>query len=119
MGSEAGLREDFNISASDERTVAEIARIIWEECGEDPDAFELEHLPSFEVDVVRRWPSVEKARAAAGLAGADRDPRRDPRHDLLAARAGPRQELTRHGSAAHRPGSPYFSFRRFGILVMS
>jgi nucleoside-diphosphate-sugar epimerase len=66
MGSQAGLREDFNISASDERTVAEIARIIWEECGEDPDAFELEHLPSFEVDVVRRWPSVEKARRLLG-----------------------------------------------------
>ena len=66
MGSDAALREDFNISASDERTVAEIARIIWEECGEDPDAFELEHLPSFEVDVVRRWPSVEKARRLLG-----------------------------------------------------
>ncbi len=66
MCTEAGLREDFNISASDERTVAEIARIIWEECGEDPDAFELEHLPTFEVDVVRRWPSVEKARRLLG-----------------------------------------------------
>ena len=66
MCSEAGLREDFNISASDERTVAEVARIIWEECGEDPDAFELEHLPTFEVDVVRRWPSVEKARKLLG-----------------------------------------------------
>ena len=66
MSSDAGLREDFNISASDERTVAEIARIIWEECGEDPDAFALEHLPSFEVDVVRRWPSVEKARRLLG-----------------------------------------------------
>jgi UDP-glucose 4-epimerase len=66
MGSPAGLREDFNISASDERTVAEIARIIWEECGEDPDAFALEHLPTFPVDVVRRWPSVEKARQLLG-----------------------------------------------------
>jgi len=66
MGSPAGLREDFNISASDERTIAEIARIIWEECGSDPDAFELEHLPSFPVDVVRRWPSVEKAKRLLG-----------------------------------------------------
>ena len=66
MGSPAGLREDFNISASDERTIAEIARIIWEECGYDPDAFELEHLPSFPVDVVRRWPSVEKAKRLLG-----------------------------------------------------
>jgi nucleoside-diphosphate-sugar epimerase len=61
MASPAGLCEDFNISASDERTVAELAGIIWEACGRDPDALELEHLPSFEVDVVRRWPSVEKA----------------------------------------------------------
>ena len=66
MGSPAGLREDFNISASDERTIAEIARIIWEECGSDPDAFELDHLPSFPVDVVRRWPSVEKAKRLLG-----------------------------------------------------
>jgi UDP-glucose 4-epimerase len=57
----AGENEDFNISASEERTVAEIARIIWEACGEDPAAFELEHRPSFEVDVQRRWPSVVKA----------------------------------------------------------
>src|SRR2546423_653601 len=64
--SPAGLREDFNISAADERTVAEIAGIIWEECGEDPEAFALEHLPSFPVDVVRRWPSVEKARRLLG-----------------------------------------------------
>ena len=51
--------EDFNVSASEELTVAEIARVIWEATGRDPDAFSLAHLPSFEVDVVRRWPSVE------------------------------------------------------------
>ena len=47
-------------------TVAEIARVIWEACGRDPGAFALEHLPSFEVDVVRRWPSVEKAERLLG-----------------------------------------------------
>ena len=62
MGSPAALNEDFNISASRELTVAEIARIVWEACDEDSDAFELEHLPTFTVDVQRRWPSVEKAR---------------------------------------------------------
>ena len=40
--------------------------------GDDPAEFELEHLPSFEVDVQRRWPSVEKARRAARLGGAGR-----------------------------------------------
>ena len=66
MGSPAGLNEDFNISASRELTVAEIARIVWEACGEDPQELALEHLPSFRVDVQRRWPSVEKARELLG-----------------------------------------------------
>jgi UDP-glucose 4-epimerase len=66
MSSPTGENEDFNISASRELTVAEIARIVWEACGEDPQTFELEHLPSFTVDVQRRWPSVEKARALLG-----------------------------------------------------
>jgi nucleoside-diphosphate-sugar epimerase len=61
-----GLNEDFNISTDDERTVAELAAIIWEACGRDPDALEFEHLPSFEVDVVRRWPSTEKAKRVLG-----------------------------------------------------
>jgi nucleoside-diphosphate-sugar epimerase len=66
MSSQAGLNEDFNISASRELTVAEIAKIIWEACGEDPDTFELEHMPTFTVDVQRRWPSVEKAKRLLG-----------------------------------------------------
>lgn len=65
-GHPAALNEDFNISASEELTIAETARIIWEECGEDPAAFRLKHLPTFEVDVVRRWPSVEKAKELLG-----------------------------------------------------
>jgi nucleoside-diphosphate-sugar epimerase len=66
MGAENGRNEDFNISASEELTVAEIARVIWEACGHDADPLEFEHLPSFEVDVQRRWPSVEKARQLLG-----------------------------------------------------
>ncbi len=66
MSSAAGLNEDFNISAARELTVAEIARIVWDACGEEPEAFELEHLPTFTVDVQRRWPSVEKARRLLG-----------------------------------------------------
>jgi nucleoside-diphosphate-sugar epimerase len=66
MAHPAGENEDFNISASEERTVAQIASLIWEACGEDPALFELEHLPSFEVDVQRRWPSVEKAKRLLG-----------------------------------------------------
>jgi UDP-glucose 4-epimerase len=62
----AALNEDFNISAGDELTVAEIARQIWESCGRPPDEFALEHLPTYPVDVPRRWPSVEKARRLLG-----------------------------------------------------
>jgi len=64
--SPSGLHEDFNISAAEEMTVAEIARVIWEACGRDPEAFALEHLPAYPVDVVRRWPSVEKAERLLG-----------------------------------------------------
>ncbi len=66
MGSDAAVNEDFNVSAGDELTVAGIARVIWEACGRDAGAFSLEHLPSFEVDVVRRWPDVSKARELLG-----------------------------------------------------
>ena len=66
MQAPAGLNEHFNISASQELTVAEIARIIWEACERDPATFELAHLPTFAVDVVRRWPDVSKAREMLG-----------------------------------------------------
>jgi nucleoside-diphosphate-sugar epimerase len=66
MSSRSGENEDFNISASEELTVAEIARLIWEACDQDPERFTLEHLRPYEVDVQRRWPSVEKARQMLG-----------------------------------------------------
>ena len=66
LNSDAGLNEDFNISAREELTVAEIARVIWEECGNDPAEFELDHRGSFDVDVQRRWPDVSKAERLLG-----------------------------------------------------
>jgi UDP-glucose 4-epimerase len=66
MRSPAAVNEDFNISASRELSVAEIARIVWDACGRDPSAFALDPQPSFPVDVQRRWPSVEKARRLLG-----------------------------------------------------
>ena len=45
---------------------AACSRVIWEACGRDPEELILKHLPSFEVDVQRRWPSVEKARRELG-----------------------------------------------------
>jgi UDP-glucose 4-epimerase len=66
MSSPAGINEDFNISAPHELTVAEIARIVWETCGGDPEELALEFLPAHAVEVERRWPSVEKARKLLG-----------------------------------------------------
>ncbi len=66
MASPAALNEDFNISAAEELTVAEIARLCWRLSGNDPEELVFEHLPSFQVDVVRRWPSVEKAERLLG-----------------------------------------------------
>ena len=66
MAHPAGLNEDFNISGDREVTMDELATLIWEACGEDPAELEIEHAPSFETDVVRRWPSVEKARRLLG-----------------------------------------------------
>ncbi|MGI8903833.1 MAG: NAD-dependent epimerase/dehydratase family protein [Solirubrobacteraceae bacterium] len=66
MASPAAENEDFNISASQELSVAEIAREIWRACGQDPSSLVFRHLPSFAVDVQRRWPSVEKARRMLG-----------------------------------------------------
>ncbi len=67
MASAAAEREDFNISAAQELTVAEIAQIVWEACGRGPEELELERLPGFEVDVQRRWPAVDKAERLLGF----------------------------------------------------
>jgi UDP-glucose 4-epimerase len=63
LESPEAIGEDFNVSSDEELTVREIAEIVWGACGNDPADLELRHLPSFEVDVRRRWPSTEKARA--------------------------------------------------------
>jgi nucleoside-diphosphate-sugar epimerase len=65
LGHPDALNEDFNISAPDERTVAEACAVIWRACGRE-DELRFEHLPTYEVDVVRRWPSVDKARRLLG-----------------------------------------------------
>jgi UDP-glucose 4-epimerase len=66
MSSREGHNEDFNISGSEEVTVAELARLIWLACGHEEPELSFKHLPSFEVDVPRRWPSVEKAKRLLG-----------------------------------------------------
>jgi UDP-glucose 4-epimerase len=66
MGSEAALNEDFNLVGAHELTIAEAARLVWDACGEDPDAFALAHLPAPAGEVERSWPAAEKARELLG-----------------------------------------------------
>jgi UDP-glucose 4-epimerase len=66
MAHPGGVNEDFNTSAPDELTVAEIARICWEAVGNDPTDLELEPVESAGEDVQRRWPSVDKAEQLLG-----------------------------------------------------
>jgi UDP-glucose 4-epimerase len=62
LRSPAGANEDFNIASARELAAAEIARIAWVACGEDPDALALKPLPTGELGAQRSWPSVDKAR---------------------------------------------------------
>jgi len=100
MGSPAGENEDFNISAARELTIAELAGLIWEACGEDPRELRLKHLPTFEVDVQRRWPSVQKARDLLGWEARvelrDGSPARSPGCASRSSR-DERRESTRRG----------------------
>lgn len=70
IGSPRGLGEDFNLSAARELAVAELARIVWAACGEDPVDFALAPAAvtgeDSTVNVPRRLPSVEKARELLG-----------------------------------------------------
>ena len=67
MSSPAGRNEDFNITTSEEVTIADLARRVWEACGKSPDEFELEPLEQrFRVDVQRRILSSEKAKRVLG-----------------------------------------------------
>ena len=88
MAATAGENEDFNISAREELTVAQIAARIWAACGEDPAELSLEHLPSFAVDVPRRWPSTDKAREMLGWRARIGLRRGPGRHGDLAALEG-------------------------------
>jgi nucleoside-diphosphate-sugar epimerase len=67
MASPAGLNEDFNITDSEEVTIAELARRVWIATGEPADEFEIEPLEQpYRVDVQRRILSGDKARQVLG-----------------------------------------------------
>ncbi|HXP36468.1 MAG TPA: NAD(P)-dependent oxidoreductase [Solirubrobacteraceae bacterium] len=68
LGSAGALHEDFNLGAPRELTSRELARLVWESCGADPNELVLErHAPedrAVERDgaLGRSVPAVEKAR---------------------------------------------------------
>jgi UDP-glucose 4-epimerase len=66
MSSPKGRNEDFNIAAARKLSVAELARIVWAACGEDPAELAVEHLERPIPGVVRRSPSVEKVERRLG-----------------------------------------------------
>ena len=66
MSSPAAVGEDFNIAAGDEHSVAELAAIVWDACGNDPEELALERTPDVPVHVRRSWPSAAKARELLG-----------------------------------------------------
>ena len=98
MASPAGLNDDFNISASDERRWPSWPRSSGRRAAATPTSSRSSTCRRFDVDVVRRWPSVEKAggcwagRRASACTRASRRPspgcarrcRRPPRHRLFA-----------------------------------
>ena len=68
MASPAAAGEAFNLAWHEETSIAELARICWEACGNDPEALTLAPEPSpKEIDPDRRWASVEKARELLGF----------------------------------------------------
>ena len=66
MSHPAGLNEDFNLAAGEELTLAEIAGLCWQACGNDPDELELEPAPGTQGGSARQWPSAEKAQRLLG-----------------------------------------------------
>jgi UDP-glucose 4-epimerase len=67
LAAPAAEGEAFNIAWREETSIAELARICWAACGNDPDALELAPGPTPKaVDPERRWGAVEKARDLLG-----------------------------------------------------
>ena len=109
LGSPAAENEDFNISASEELTVAEIARRIWLACGAPAADFALR--PPRHLRGRRAAPLAlgGQGAAAAGLGGAGPAGPGPGRHRGLAARAGLRApgDLPRRALSDLDSGSSY------------
>jgi nucleoside-diphosphate-sugar epimerase len=61
LGSPAGANEDFNMAATGELSLAEIAQISWRAGGADREELPLEQVPTRKAELRRSAPSVHKA----------------------------------------------------------
>lgn len=66
MESEQALNEDFNLSTAESTTVLKLVETIWTKINPDRP-LRIQNDPSFEYDVNKRVPSVEKARQMLGF----------------------------------------------------
>ena len=66
MESEQALNEDFNLSTAESTTVLKLVETIWTKINPDKP-LRIQNDPSFEHDVNKRVPSVEKARQMLGF----------------------------------------------------
>ena len=63
----AARNEDFNLSTAESTTVLELAELVWDKIHQGAKPFAYVSDPSFEHDVARRVPSVDKARDLLGF----------------------------------------------------
>jgi nucleoside-diphosphate-sugar epimerase len=66
MESERALNDDFNLSTDESTSVLELVEVIWSKI-KPGEPLKIESEPSFEYDVNKRVPSVEKARKVLGF----------------------------------------------------
>ncbi|MGI8869085.1 MAG: NAD-dependent epimerase/dehydratase family protein [Mycobacteriales bacterium] len=66
MESSAARNDDFNISTAESTTVADLAAMIWQKVNGDKP-LRLVHDEAYEHDVLKRVPSVEKAKRVLGF----------------------------------------------------
>jgi UDP-glucose 4-epimerase len=67
MAHPAALNEDFNISTAESTTVLQLAELIWRKINGPSRPFQYVSDPTFEYDVQKRVPSVEKAKTVLGF----------------------------------------------------
>ncbi len=66
LGAPAALNEDFNLASSRALSVAEIAQLVWQACGEQASELALEQIGAGDRKPTRSQPATDKARELLG-----------------------------------------------------